>query len=79
MANWKDQIDHLFGLRDRSFAEHPSSEEDAFNLLAELRRLHIGWSEFERELRVRLKRMPMLDAETQVKLARERYAIWLLD
>jgi hypothetical protein len=77
--NWQTKIDHCFGLADRDFAEHPSDEATAFELLGILREKHVGWSTFERELRKRLAAMPKLDVDRQVGLVRPFFRPWLLD
>jgi hypothetical protein len=66
-------------LKNREFAGHPSDEETAFQLLAELRARHVGWSEFERELRRQLDRMPKLDTAREVRRVRGFYRPWMLD
>jgi hypothetical protein len=79
VMNWMQMIDHCFGLKDRPFAQHPSDEETAFDLLMILRSKHIGWAEFERQLRRRLDTMPKLDTDEEVRRVRGYFRIWLLD
>ncbi len=79
MRNWKSMIHRCFGLEDRPFAQHPSSEQDAFELLTELRARAIGWATFERELRRQLDQMPKLDTEAEVRCVHAYYRLWLLD
>lgn len=79
MEKWTKLIGQCFGLEDREFAGHPSDEETAFELLAELRARYVGWSEFERELRRQLDRMPKLDTDREVRRVRGFFRPWLLD
>ncbi len=79
MENWKKLIGQCFGLEDRQFAGHPSDEQTAFEVLGELRARHVGWSEFERELRRQLDRMPSLDTDREVARVRGYFRVWLLD
>ena len=79
MKDWKSMIHWCFGLEDRPLAQPPSAEENAFELLAELRARAIGWRTFERELRRQLDRMPKLDTEAEVRRVRGYFRIWLLD
>lgn len=79
MKSWKDMIGTCFGLADRPFAQHPSSEQDAFELLGELRTRDVGWTTFERELRAQLAQMPKLNTEEQIRLVEHYFRTWLLD
>lgn len=79
MKDWKSMIHWCFGLEDRPFAQHPSAEQDAFELLTELRARAVGWTTFERELRRQLNQMPKLDTEAEVSRVRGYFRIWLLD
>jgi len=79
VEKWTTLIGQCFGLEDRQFAGHPSDEETAFELLGELRGRHVGWSEFECELRRRLDLMPKLDTDREVQRVRGFFRPWLLD
>ena len=79
MKTWESMICRCFGLEDRPFGQHPSSEQDAFELLTELRSRAVGWGTFERELRRQLDRMPKLDTEAEVRRVRVYFRVWLLD
>ena len=76
---WREMINGCFGLADRQFAGHPSDEERAFDLLAELRKKHIGWQEFEFDLRQQLGSMPKLNADAEVKRVSTYFRPWMLD
>lgn len=72
-------ISQCFGLEDRRFAGHPSDEETAFELLAELRKRHIGWATFEKELRAQLANMPKLKTDEEVERVAIFFRVWMLD
>lgn len=76
---WQNRISGCFGLADREFAGHPSDMERAFELLTQLRQEHVGWEEFEEELRSQLANMRKLGTDEQVKRVREAFQFWLLD
>ena len=79
MKKWTTLIGQCFGLGDRQFAGHPSDMETAFELLVELRRRHVGWAEFECDLRRQLDLMPQLDTDCEVQRVRSFFRPWLLD
>lgn len=77
--SWTKKIRGCFGLEDRHFAGHPSDEQQAFELLTELRQKHIGWAEFERELRSQLGGMPKLNADGEIARVKRYFRSWMLD
>ena len=77
--DWQERIRGCFGLEDRQFAGHPSDEERAFELLTQLRQEHVGWAEFERELRQQLGRMPKLNPDDEVDRVAKYFRVWMLD
>lgn len=77
--DWKKMIPMCFCYGERTFIGHPSEEETAFELLAQLRVRSIGWSTFVTEVRRQLKRMPKLDVDAEVELVRKRFKPWLYD
>ncbi|GGD84314.1 hypothetical protein GCM10011515_00080 [Tsuneonella deserti] len=79
MKDWKSMIHWCFGLEDREFAQHPSDEQNAFELLTELRSRAVSWPTFERELRKQLGGMPKLDTEAEVRRVHGYFGPWLLD
>lgn len=77
--DWTKKISGCFGLEDRRFAGHPTDEQRAFELLTELRQEHVGWAEFERELRHQLGDMPKLNANNEVTRVARYFRAWMLD
>lgn len=78
-THWKNLIPQCFCHGEREFVGHPSEEEAAFELLSQLRAKQVGWSTFERELRLQLAAWPKLDSHKEVARVRERFGPWLLD
>lgn len=76
---WNDLIAECFCYGERPFAEHPSDEESAFQLLSQLRQRHIGWSTFSAELERQLNCMPKLNAKAEVARVHLYFRQWLLD
>ncbi|MBB4087069.1 hypothetical protein SAMN05216557_105176 [Sphingomonas carotinifaciens] len=77
--DWNDLIADCFCYGERAFAEHPSDEEAAFQLLSQLRQRHIGWSTFSGELERQLDGMPKLNAKAELARAHLYFRKWLLD
>lgn len=79
MSTWQEKISRCFGLEDRHFAGHPSDEQEAFELLAQLRNENIGWAEFRKELANQLATMPKLNATNEINRVRKYFKVWMLD
>ncbi len=77
--DWKKLIPQCFCYGERGFVGHPSEEETAFELLAQLRARSIGLATFIAEVGRQLKDMPKLDAATEMRTVRARFEPWLLD
>lgn len=77
--DWIELIAECFCFGERSFAQHPSDEETAFELLTQLRERHIGWSTVSLELERQLKQMPKLEIEAELERVCLYFRAWLLD
>ena len=77
--SWEEKLHSCFGLADRRFALHPSDEEQAFEVLSELRKTHIGWGRVEEEIRRFLQGNKHLDVDAEVDRVRTFFRPWLLD
>jgi hypothetical protein len=75
--DWKLAIRGCFGVEDRRFAEHPSDQRRAYELLGYLIEQNISMKEVADELRLFLAKNPLLHADEQIDRVREFYGIWL--
>lgn len=50
-GTWKERLSDCFGVEDRRFAGAAAEENEAFDLLAELRKDGVAWSDVRKAIR----------------------------